>query len=31
VISFHPEGDVKNAKPYVIAEYVFGDNKENKK
>ena len=27
VISFHPEGDVKNAKPYVIAEYVFGDNK----
>ena len=27
VISFHPEGDVKNAKPYVIAEYVFGDIK----
>ena len=27
VISFHPEGDVKNAKPYVIAEYVFGGNK----
>lgn len=27
VISFYPEGDVKNAKPYVIAEYVFGVNK----
>lgn len=27
VISFHPEGDEKNAKPYVIAEYVFGENK----
>ena len=27
VISFHPEGDEKNTKPYVIAEYVFGVNK----
>ena len=27
VISFHPEGDEKNTKPYVIAEYVFGENK----
>ena len=27
VVSFHPEGDATETKPYVIIEYVFGDNK----
>ena len=28
VVSFHPEGDEKENKPYVLVEYVFGDLKE---
>nr|WP_315143404.1 FAD/NAD(P)-binding oxidoreductase [uncultured Flavobacterium sp.] len=27
VISFHPEGDTSEAKPYVLVEYVFGERK----
>lgn len=26
VVSFHPEGDSTEAKPYVFVEYVFGEN-----
>jgi len=26
-VSFHPEGDAEEAKPYVMAEYVNGDDK----
>ena len=25
VVSFHPEGDTKESKPYVLVEGVFGD------
>ncbi len=27
VVSFHPEGDATELKPYVLVEYVFGENK----
>lgn len=27
VVSFHPEGDTNEASPYVLAEFVFGENK----
>lgn len=27
VLSFHPEGDAIDPKPYVLVEYVFGDKK----
>ena len=27
VISFYPDGDAKEQKPYVMAEYVAGENK----
>ena len=26
-ITFHPEGDANESKPYVLSEYVFGDKK----
>ncbi len=28
VISFHPEGDLSESKPYVLVEYVFGEKKD---
>lgn len=28
VISFHPEGDPSEAKPYVLVEYVFAERKD---
>ena len=28
-VSFHPEGDSKEIKPYILAEYVTGDEKEH--
>ncbi len=27
VVTFHPEGDSKETKPYILAEYVAGENK----
>ena len=27
VVTFHPEGDSTEAKPYILAEYVVGENK----
>lgn len=28
-VSFHPEGDPKESKPYVLSEYVVGEKKRN--
>lgn len=28
VVSFHPEGDSSESKPYVLVEYVYGENKQ---
>ena len=28
VVSFYPEGDQTEPKPYVLVEYVFGDKKQ---